>query len=52
MRDLRRPVGVLVFDPVSDPISGSEMGSDAPTGVGVLRLHARKARFSEIEFAG
>ena len=33
-RDLRRPVGVLVFDQVSDPISGSEMGSDAPTGVG------------------
>ena len=34
MRDPRRPVGVPVFDRVSDPISGSEMGSDAPTGVG------------------
>src|SRR3984957_10555088 len=34
MRDLRRPVSVLVFDQVSDPISGSEVGSDAPTGVG------------------
>src|SRR5271168_1628461 len=35
MCDPRRPVGVLVFlDQVSDPISGSEMGSDAATGVG------------------
>src|ERR1700684_701307 len=34
MRDPRRPVGVLVFDQVSDPISGSEVGSDAPTEVG------------------
>ena len=34
MRDPRRPVGVLVQNRVSDPISESEMGSDAPTGVG------------------
>jgi hypothetical protein len=34
MRDPRRPVGVLVFDRVSDLISASEMGSDAQAGVG------------------
>jgi hypothetical protein len=34
MRDPRRPVGVLVLNQVSDPISESEMGSDAPSGVG------------------
>jgi len=34
MRDPRRPVGVLVLNQVSDPISESEMGSDAPPGVG------------------
>ena len=34
MRDPRRPAGVLVFNQVSDPISESEMGSDAPPGVG------------------
>ena len=34
MRDLRRPVGVLAVNQVSDPISGSELGSDASTGVG------------------
>ena len=34
MRDPRRPVGVLVLNQVSDPISESEVGSDAPTGVG------------------
>ena len=34
MRDPRRPVGVLVLNQVSDPISESEMGSDAQAGVG------------------
>jgi len=34
MRDPRRPVGVLVLNQVSDPISEGEMGSDAPPGVG------------------
>jgi hypothetical protein len=34
VRGLRRPVDVLVFDQISDPISGSEMGSDALAGVG------------------
>ena len=35
IRDPRRPVGVLVFfNQVSDPISESEMGSDAQAGVG------------------
>jgi hypothetical protein len=34
MRDPRRPVCVLVLNQVSDPISESEMGSDAPAGVG------------------
>ena len=34
MRDPGRPAGVLVFDQVSDPISESEMGSDASAGVG------------------
>ena len=34
MCDPRRPVGVLVLNQVSDPISESEMGSDAPPGVG------------------
>ena len=34
MRDPRRPVGVLVFDRVSDLIIGSEMGSDAQARVG------------------
>jgi hypothetical protein len=34
MCDPRRPVGVLVLNQVSDPISESEMGSDAPSGVG------------------
>ena len=34
MRDPRRPVGVLVSNQVSDPISESEMGSDAQAGVG------------------
>jgi hypothetical protein len=34
MRDPRRPVGVLVLNQVSDPISESEMGRDAPSGVG------------------
>lgn len=34
MRDPRRPADVLVFNQVSDPISESEMGSDAPPGVG------------------
>jgi hypothetical protein len=35
MCDPRRPVGVLVFfNQVSDPISESEMGSDARAGVG------------------
>src|SRR5258705_6139011 len=34
MRDPRRPVGVLALNQVSDPISESEMGSDAPPGVG------------------
>src|SRR5260370_42567654 len=34
MRDPRRPVGVLVLNQVSDPISESETGSDAPPGVG------------------
>ena len=33
-RDPRRPVGVLVLNQVSDPISESEMGSDAQAGVG------------------
>ena len=42
MRDLRRPVGVLVFDQVSDPISESEMGSDAPTGVGELHMYLKR----------
>jgi|SRR5437868_5823846 len=32
MCDPRRPAGVLVLNQVSDPISESEMGSDAPTG--------------------
>ena len=34
MRDPRRPVCVLVLNQVSDPISESEMGSDAQAGVG------------------
>ena len=34
MRDPRRPVGVLVLNRVSNPISGSEVGSDAQAGVG------------------
>jgi hypothetical protein len=34
MRDPRRPVGVPVFDRVSDLISASEMGSYAQAGVG------------------
>ena len=42
VRDLRRPVGVLVFDPVSDPISGSEMGSAGPTGVGEHGRHLKR----------
>src|SRR3982074_636198 len=32
--DPGRSVGVLVLNQVSDPISESEMGSDAPPGVG------------------
>ena len=43
MRDPRRPVGVLVLNQVSAPISESEMGSDAPTGVGE-RNSTRSAR--------
>src|SRR6266852_6846475 len=34
MCDPRRPAGVLVLNQVSDPISESEMGSDAEAGVG------------------
>jgi len=34
LADPRRPVGVLVLNQVSDPISEGEMGSDAPPGVG------------------
>ena len=34
MRHPRRPVGVLVLNRVSNPISGSEVGSDAQAGVG------------------
>jgi hypothetical protein len=34
MCDPRRPAGVLVLNQVSDPISESEMGSDAQAGVG------------------
>jgi hypothetical protein len=34
MRDPRRPVCVPATNRVSDPISGSEVGSDAQAGVG------------------
>ena len=34
MRDPGRPVGVLAVGQASDPISESEMGSDASAGVG------------------
>ena len=34
MSDPRRPAGVLVLNQVSDPISESEMASDAQAGVG------------------
>src|ERR1700736_2071000 len=45
VRDPRRPVGVLVLNQVSDPISESEMGSDAPTGVGERNLKDRSLLF-------
>jgi hypothetical protein len=48
MRDLRRPVGVLVFGQASDPISGSEMGSDAPTGVGERNSTSSARRITRV----
>src|SRR3979490_338647 len=44
MRDPRRPVGVLVLNQVSDPISESEMGSDALPGVGERKRETNNSR--------
>ena len=48
MRDPRRPACVLVLNQVSDPISGSEMGSDAQAGVGERNSTSSARRITRV----